>query len=66
MLFLFYFYFAPLMLIKIQQASFLEHVDLKLFFTFLLISTDSGKNETIFTDTFESIDKENRQKLRED
>ena len=54
------------MLIKIQQASFLEHVDLKLFLTFLLISTDSGKNETIFTDTFESIDKENRQKLRED
>ena len=55
--------FVPLN--KIEQLSSLEHVDLKLFLTFLLISTDSEKKE-IFTDTFKSIDKENIQNFRED
>ena len=35
--------FATLMLIKNEQSSFSEHVDPKLFLTFLLISTDSEK-----------------------
>ena len=55
--------FVPLN--KIDQSSFSEHVDPKLFLTFLLISTDSEK-KPISTDTFEGIDMENMQNFRED
>ena len=47
------------MLTKNEQFSFSKHMNPKLFITFLIYFYQFRKNKSIFTDTFESIDKEN-------